>query len=349
MNRSELLKLLNSTNEQDEQTDKNNIHERVVLIDGLNLFFRNFSAINHLNNDLAHVGGLGGFIRSLNTLINVLQPTSVYVVFDGVGSTVNRKNLVPEYKSGRNISRITNWEVFESLEEEQDAKINQLVRLIHYLKCLPIKTISLDKVEADDVIAYLSNVLSNKHDSKVFIVSNDNDFVQCVTDKVTLYRPTEREHYFKKTVEQKFGVLVENFILYKILVGDQSDKIEGIKGLGAKGLLKKFPELAQRPISFEELIEISSQKHKDHVVYSRIVFDEKRLAVNYKVMNLNNPIMGDVEKEYLQEMILEDIPSLDTNKFMKFYNEDGLGNIIKTPEYTIKDTYKVLNSFKKEK
>ena len=76
--------------------------------------------------------------------------------------------------------------------------------------------------------------------------------------------------------------------------------MEGIKGLGAKGLLKKFPELAERPISFEELIEISAQKHKDHVVYSRVVFDEKRLAVNYRIMNLKNPIMDDVEKEYLE-------------------------------------------------
>jgi 5'-3' exonuclease len=346
MNKSELLKLLNSTSEQDEP-QQTNIHERVVLIDGLNLFFRNFSAINYLNQDLAHIGGLGGFIRSLNTLINTLQPTSLYVIFDGVGSSVNRKNLLPEYKSGRNLVRITNWEVFESLEEEQDAKVNQLVRLIHYLKCLPIKTISLDKVEADDVIAHLSNVLSNKHDSKVFIVSNDNDFVQCITDKVTLYRPTERELYNKKNVEQKFGVLVENFILYKILIGDQSDKVEGIKGLGAKGLLKKFPELAERPISFEELIEISVQKHKDHVVYSRVVFDEKRLAVNYRIMNLKNPIMDDLEKEYLEEVISEEVPTLNVEKFMKFYNEDGLGKILKTPEYTIKDTYKVLNSFKK--
>jgi 5'-3' exonuclease len=349
MNRDELLKLLNSTNELEEQTDEQpNVHERVMLIDGLNLFFRNFSAINYLNKDLAHIGGLGGFIRSLNTLINTIKPTAVYVIFDGIGSSVNRKNLLPEYKSGRNVSRITNWEVFENLEEENDAKVNQLVRLIHYLKCLPVKTISLDKVEADDVIAYLSNMLSNTYDSKVFIVSNDNDFVQCITDKVTLYRPTEREYYFKKSVKDKFGVLVENFILYKILMGDNSDKVEGIKGLGVKGLLKKFPELAERPVTFDELIEISSQKHKEHIVYSRVVFDEKRLAVNYRIMNLGNPIMDDIEKEYLNEVVLEDFPSLDIDKFIKFYNEDGLGKLITNPEYTIKDTYKVLNSFTKK-
>jgi hypothetical protein len=58
--------------------------------------------------------------------------------------------------------RITNWDSFDSLEDEHDSKIDQIVRLIHYLKCLPVKTLSLDKVEADDIIAYLSDILPKK-------------------------------------------------------------------------------------------------------------------------------------------------------------------------------------------
>jgi 5'-3' exonuclease len=158
MKKSELLNLLNQMDKQED--DSFNPHERVLLIDGLNLFFRNFAMMNFVNEQGVHIGGLGGFIRSLNSLINQIKPTSVYVVFDGMGSSVNRKNLLPEYKSGRNLVRITNWDSFDSLEDEHDSKIDQIVRLIHYLKCLPVKTLSLDKVEADDIIAYLSRYIA---------------------------------------------------------------------------------------------------------------------------------------------------------------------------------------------
>ena len=345
MNKNELLNLLNQMDKQEEGSA--NPHDRVLLIDGLNLFFRNFAMMNFVNEQGVHIGGLGGFIRSLNSLINQIKPTSVYVVFDGTGSSVNRKNLLPEYKSGRNLSRITNWDAFDSLEDEHDSKIDQIVRLIHYLKCLPVKTLSLDKVEADDIIAYLSNILPNKHNSQVFIVSNDKDFVQLVDEKVILFRPGDKEYYTKKMVKEKFGVLAENFILYKTLLGDQSDKVAGVKGLGEKGLLKKFPELAERVLTFQDIIEISAQKHKEHVVYSRVVFDMERLENNFRIMDLGNPLMDDVEKEYIEDITEELTPALNTQAFLLLYNEDGIGHMIKNPEFTINDTYKVLNSFTK--
>ena len=345
MNKNELLNLLNQMDKQEEGSASP--HDRVLLIDGLNLFFRNFAMMNFVNEQGVHIGGLGGFIRSLNSLINQIKPTSVYVVFDGTGSSVNRKNLLPEYKSGRNLVRITNWDSFDSLEDEHDSKIDQIVRLIHYLKCLPVKTLSLDKVEADDIIAYLSNILPNKHNSQVFIVSNDKDFVQLVDEKVILFRPGDKEYYTKKMVKEKFGVLAENFILYKTLLGDQSDKVAGVKGLGEKGLLKKFPELAERVLTFQDIIEISAAKHKDHVVYSRVVFDMERLENNFRIMDLGNPLMDDTEKEYIEDITEELTPALNTQAFLLLYNEDGIGHMIKNPEFTINDTYKVLNSFTK--
>jgi 5'-3' exonuclease len=345
MKKNELLNLLNQMDKQED--DSSGPHDRVLLIDGLNLFFRNFAMMNFVNEQGVHIGGLGGFIRSLNSLINQIKPTSVYVVFDGIGSSVNRKNLLPEYKSGRNLVRITNWDAFDSLEDEHDSKIDQVVRLVHYLKCLPVKTLSFDKVEADDIIAYLSNILPNKHNSQVFIVSNDKDFVQLVDEKVILFRPGDKEYYTKKLVKEKFGVLAENFILYKTLLGDQSDKVAGVKGLGEKGLLKKFPELAERVLTLQDIMEISVQKHKEHVVYSRVVFDMERLENNYRIMDLGNPLMDDIEKEYIEDVVEESTPTLNTQAFLLLYNEDGIGHMIKNPEFTINDTYKVLNSFTK--
>ena len=128
MDKKDLLKLLTNTKEND--TDMSG--RRILLLDGLNLFFRNFAMLNMVNPDGVHVGGLGGFFRSLGAMIRQTNPTEVYVVFDGVGSTTNRKNIIPEYKSGRNVTRV-NWEVFDDIEEEDTSKIEQIVRIIHYL------------------------------------------------------------------------------------------------------------------------------------------------------------------------------------------------------------------------
>ena len=319
MDKKDLLSLLdNLSEEQEETTFKRN--SRVLLIDGLNLFFRNFAMLNIVNSEGVHVGGLGGFLRSLGTLINQIQPTSVYVVFDGEGSTVNRKNLLPEYKSGRHQHRITNWDTFEDLDDEHDAKVDQIVRLIQYLKCIPVKTVALDKVEADDIIAYLSkHIVSLGSENKAFIVSSDKDFIQLTDEQITVYRPIEKDFYTKEVVMKKFGVLAENFIVYKTLMGDASDKIPGIKGLGAKKLAKLFPELGERPITLEEIIELSIDKHKEHVIYSRVVFDADILRRTYKIMDLHNPMMDDLEKEYLKELEASDLPVLNSEVFLRLY------------------------------
>ena len=345
MANSDLLKLLNNVVEENDTPSSP--YERVLLIDGLNLFFRNFAMLNIVNEHGVHVGGLGGFIRSLGSLINQIQPTSVFVVFDGIGSSTNRKNLLPEYKSGRNQHRITNWEVFEDLEDEDDAKINQIVRIAHYLKCLPVKTVAIDKAEADDIIAYYSDHLPKTYGSKVFIVSSDKDFVQLVNNNVIVYRPIEKEYYTKDTVKEKFNVLAENFILYKLLLGDNSDKVAGVKGLGAKGLFKKFPELSTDILTLDDLFEIAERKHTEHVIYARIAFERNRLEQNYKIMDLKNPLLDDNDKEFLQAFAESENIALNSEAFLRFYNDDGLGHLIKNVEFWVKDTFKVLNSFNK--
>ena len=261
MKHKELFKLLDEIQEEKEIPALKR-HDRVLVLDGLNLFFRNFAMLNMVNPDGVHVGGLGGFLRSLGALIRQIQPTSVYVVFDGAGSSTNRKNLLPEYKSGRNISRITNWEIFDDLDDEHNSKIDQIVRLIQYLKLLPVKTVAIDKVEADDIISVLSKKLEEKYNSNVFIVSSDKDFIQIVTDKTIVYRPMEKEYYTKNTVQEKFGVLTENFILQKTLLGDNSDKVPGVKGLGPKKLAKLFPELGEKPITLDDIFDISARSLK---------------------------------------------------------------------------------------
>jgi 5'-3' exonuclease len=345
MKHKELFSLLDDIQEdQEESTSKK--HDRVLILDGLNLFFRNFAMMNMVNPDGIHIGGLGGFFRSLGAMIRQTNPTSVYVVFDGAGSTVNRKNLISEYKGTRNLQRITNWEAFDNLEEEHDSKIDQIVRIIQYLKLLPVKTTILDKVEADDIIAVLAEKLVKKHNSTCFIVSSDKDFLQLVTDKIILYRPMEKEYYTPKVVEEKLGLLPKNFILYKTLLGDNSDNIKGIKGLGAKGIFKKFPELKTQELTLDDIFDISTRKFKDHVVYSRIVQDQSRIETNYKVMDLSIPMIEGKGIEHIDNLITEDFPDFNPEMFIQFYNEDKLGGMIRNLDIWLKDIFSQFKGYK---
>ena len=345
MKHKELFSLLDDIQEdQEESTSKK--HDRVLILDGLNLFFRNFAMMNMVNPDGIHIGGLGGFFRSLGAMIRQTNPTSVYVVFDGAGSTVNRKNLISEYKGTRNLQRITNWEAFDNLEEEHDSKIDQIVRIIQYLKLLPVKTTILDKVEADDIIAVLAKKLVKKHNSTCFIVSSDKDFLQLVTDKIILYRPMEKEYYTPKVVEEKLGLLPKNFILYKTLLGDNSDNIKGIKGLGAKGIFKKFPELKTQELTLDDIFDISTRKFKDHVVYSRIVQDQSRIETNYKVMDLSIPMIDGKGIEHIDNLITEDFPDFNPEMFIQFYNEDKLGGMIRNLDIWLKDIFSQFKGYK---
>jgi DNA polymerase-1 len=335
--KKDLLNLLNNIQEKGEELPQS---ERYLLIDGLNLFFRNFSAINAVNSNGVHIGGLGGFFRSLGALIRTIQPTQVYVVFDGPGSSNNRKNIIPEYKSARNVTRVTKHELFDNLEEEDDSKVDQIVRIIQYLTTLPVKTICLSRVEADDVIAYLSSTLPTKPEDRAFIVSSDKDYLQLVTEKVIVYRPIEKEYFTTDTVKEKFGVFPNNFLIYKLLMGDNSDGITGIKGLGAKKIFKLFPELATQNISFDNLLDIAEAKLKEHVVYARVLHDIKDLENKYRVMDLSNPMMSDKDKEYINEFVKNTQLKFHPNEFVKMCEEDQIGNLIRNTDFWVRDIFK---------
>jgi len=339
MKQKELFKLLDGIQEQGEETVQG---ERILFIDGLNLFFRNFAVMNMVNPDGVHIGGLGGFFRSLGAMIRQIDPTQVYVVFDGAGSANNRKNINPLYKSGRDLQRITNWDAFDDKQDEDDSKVDQMVRVIQYLKTLPVKTVSIDKVEADDIISYLSGVVINDPKDKAFIVSSDKDFIQLVNDNVIVYRPMEKEYYTEQTVIDKYKMSPKNFILHKTLLGDNSDKIKGVKGLGEKGLYKKFPELMERDMDLQDIFSICEAKFKDHVVYARVLQNMDEMENNYKIMNLDNPMLSNKEKEYLDKLVSSDVPPYLPEQFVSFYHQDKLGGMIRNVEFWVKDLFEKL-------
>ena len=298
------------------------LNSRVLLIDGLNTFLRAFTAIGWVNKDLSHIGGLTGFLRSLGYIIKLVRPTRVIVVFDGQGSSTNKRYIYPEYKANRGLNRVTNWDSFESQQDESEAITSQIVRLVYYLKTLPVDLISIDKIEADDVIGYIACKL----DGEVTIMSSDKDYLQLVSDRVSVYSPTKKKFYDRDLVLTEFGVTPKNFLTQKILLGDSGDNVPGVKGLGSKTMLKAFPELGtEEEISLDDILSKCEGKKK---IFESIKNYEFQLRINKRLMDLKDPNIPEEAIEEINSVLLEAKKAFHSQDFLDLYREDELGNSI---------------------
>jgi len=319
------------------------LNSKVLLIDSMNTFLRSFAMINHMNPSGAHIGGLTGFLKSIGFAIRHIKPTRVILIFDGNGSTTNKKNLYPEYKAHRKLQRITNWDGFDGKEDESASIENQMLRLVEYLKCLPIDLLSIDKIEADDVIGYITNKL----DGEVHIMSADQDFLQLVNDRVTVYSPIKKKFYTPKLVKEDYGLYPQNFINKKVLIGDNSDNIPGVKGLGPKKLVKLFPELETNiDVTLESLLAKSEELINEHGLYGNIVNFKKQLLINQQLMDLSNPDLPEDSLEEIEQVLTNEPNRLDKLHFIKLYNEDRLGNSIPNVEIWLNEIFSYLQVYK---
>lgn len=317
--------ILNNLKNKEPETQ----NSRVLLVDGLNLFLRSFCATNLTSLTGHHLGGLVGSMLSLGYAIKNINPTKVIICFDGPGGSNNRKNLYPEYKSNRGIHRLTKYNTFTSREEENESISNQLQRLIHYLQLLPLTLLSIDGLEADDKIAYLSEKYSKLKECKqVIIMSADQDFLQLTNDKIQIYSPTKKKIYKIDDVLAEYNIHPNNFLIMKTLMGDNSDNLPGINGLGPKKLEKLFPELIkEKTFSLNEVFE-KSQKN-DHKLFQTILERKKQCEINYTLMNLREYNISPENIELIEKSTQN---KFNKHLFLQIYYGDLLGESIKNVE-----------------
>lgn len=323
-----------------EQKEELNLDSRVLMVDSLNTFMRSFAVIQHMNKNLTPIGGLTGFLRSVGYAIDLVRPTRVILVFDGRGSSTNKRYIYPEYKANRGIKRITNWEHYESQEEESESITDQLVRLIQYLKHLPVDVVVIDKVEADDVIGYLAGI----YGKEVTILSSDRDYLQLVSDRVTVYSPTKKIFYNPSRVLSEYGVHPNNFLMQKMLLGDSGDNVPGVSGLGPKTLIKEFPDLAKEEIVDLETILERCEKGKKKCHTSILNF-KNQIKINKLLMDLTNPNIPDDDVQWLTEMLENPSKTFNSQEFIKLYEEDDLGASIKDPRSWLYNHFHQLSKY----
>lgn len=307
-----------------QQSAPRKVNDHILVIDALNTFFRNFTTTNLITPQGVHVGGMIGFLRSLGFLTRTFNPTRIVIVFDGQGSTAARKNINSDYKANRDINRITNWDIFDNKADESASMSDQIGRLIEYLQMLPVDMISMPKVEADDVIAYIAKEFG-KDNQKVTIVSSDKDFLQIVNNNVEVYAPTKKKVYNSAEVREEIGILPENYLVMKALLGDNSDNLSGVKGLGPKGIFKHFPDLVDKPgTDLEYVFEICEAGVEKTKVFQKILTSYDRVWQNYDLMNLMEPRLSDTQKVLILDL-MDGCPSqLNVMAFLLMLKQDNI-------------------------
>ena len=335
------LSILNQIKESGGEIDNEKPNDSVMLIDGMNLFIRVFSAIPTTNEDGVHVGGIVGFLRSLAFSINMIRPTRTIVVFDGKGGSNRRRKIFPQYKAGRKMSyRLNRANDYLTRDEEQRMMIRQLNRVVEYLECLPITIVNIENNEADDVIGYCTKHIFK--DNKSTILSTDKDFLQLVDKNTRLYSPTKKIMYDEDKVFEEYGIHPKNFLLYRMFDGDKSDGIPGVNGVGMKTLTKLFPFMkTEQKYTLDDIMR--SAKTQKNTICERIVESKDLLDMNRRLMDLDDSIITGHTRLKVKEIMERPIQRVIKHRFQKMFLEDKLYQALPNLNSWLATTFNRLN------
>ncbi len=211
-----------------------------LLVDGLNLFMRSFAAFPAMTSNGQQAGGIVGFISSLEKIMRETLPTQVIVVWESGGSS-RKRAIFSEYKQNRRPAKLNRF-YEDDIPDTVENRNWQLVTLTQVLKHLPICQIYVPDCEADDVIGYISRYRVGEN--RITIASSDRDFYQLLSERVQIFSIGSKRTVTHHTLLSEMSISAQNFCLAKSVVGDDSDNIPGVPGVGFKTLAKRLPKFA---------------------------------------------------------------------------------------------------------
>lgn len=322
--------------------------QNTLLVDGNALFKRAFAgAKDEYNSKGEHIGGVYQFLTLLRKLLTEDLYHRVYVFWDGNFSGKLRYDIYEPYKSGRG----KDYKNGTQPVDEEELKQRKLIW--EYLNELYVRQLKDEVIEGDDFIAYYC--LTKKPNEKVTICTNDRDMAQLISEDVRIYFLDLKNYVDNSNFISYFCYKLENAALIKTMIGDNSDTIKGIKGLGVKTLLTLFPELTERELSINEIISIAKEKQEERLknkqkplaVLGNIInsvtegVQGKRIyEINDKLVNLKRPMLTEDGIRELEQLIdgTLDSSGRDIKKVLMYMERDGLDKSIgevRYPEYLI--------------
>ena len=298
--------------------------KKLLIVDAQNQFMRSYIVNPTLSPNGDPMGGVVGFMQTLNKLCRQVRPDAFVVVWDGDGGSSKRRSKNKNYKAGRKPPKLNRWAQNMNPSEIHTNRIWQQVRCIEYVNETPIIQFRQPGVEADDVISYVKSMPTFKEWIKV-IVSSDKDFIQLLDDKTVLIRPTQGEILNHKRVVEQFSIHPRNFAIARSLVGDKSDNIDGIAGVGLKTVAKAFPFLSEnKDFYLNDIKEHSETSESKLSVYSKVVENYQKVCDNYSIMQLSTPLISVQCAQHINSTFREYKPLFNKTEINKMLSVDGI-------------------------
>ena len=252
--------------------------EKAILVDGNNLLFRSYYATAYTGNFMRNsegfpTNGLFGFVNMINKIISEEKPTYIAVAFD-VGKTF-RHEKYSEYKGGR--------------DETPDDLKKQFPVAKKILDAMGIKYLECPGYEADDIIGTLAKMVDIDDDFIATIISSDKDLLQLISNdvEVKLLKQKDFIRMNHDTFVETYGIEPIRMVDLKGLMGDSSDNIPGVKGIGEKTALKLLQKYVSVEGVYEHIDEISGAVKNKLVEGKDSAFASKEIATIYKDVPLN--------------------------------------------------------------
>lgn len=298
---------------------------RLLVIDALNMYFRAYIVDPSLSTNGQPIGGLKGFLKILQKLVREMSPDQVVICWDGAGGSRRRKSKNKNYKEGRSPIRLNRDIRFMSEGEEQQNKIWQQERLIEYLNNMPVIQLVLESVEADDIISYVVQDKKYRGWQKI-IVSSDKDFFQLCDSETIIYRPIQKQFVNRTTLLDDYKIHPKNFALARAMVGDKSDNLDGIRGVGLATVAKRFQFLSEeKSYLVEDIFDFCESTDSNLKIFTNILEGREMVSQNYRLMQLYSPSISPQGKMKIRYALDNFVPEFNQTGSKTMMIRDGFG------------------------
>jgi len=286
--------------------------KRILIIDALNMFYRGYIVDPSISTHGEPIGGVKGFLKSMQKIVRETTPDEVIICWDGEGGSLRRKGINKNYKAGRKPIRLNRNVRNLTEDEEMQNKVWQHIKIIEYLNELPVIQICVPGMEADDIIGFIVKNSAVKENQKI-IISSDKDFYQLCDDKTILIRPIQNQ-------------ILNAVALARAIEGDKSDNLSGIPGAGLKTIAKRFPFLLEeKSYTISDIVDSCMDQEKPLKIHTNILEGVDRIKENYRMMQLSVPTMSPDTIQQIEAKVKPGLREFNKTEILRMMIDDGMG------------------------
>lgn len=292
-----------------------------MIIDAQNLFIRSWAAYPTMNKNGEQMGGCVGFLKSMQRITREIQPSQIYIVWEGGGSQRRRK-LYSEYKMGRKPEKLNRF-YGDDIPDSEENKRHQLITLLGMLKSVPVCQVYVSDCEGDDTVAHLCSGPFRGEDK--IIVSSDKDMYQLLNDKTRIYSLHKKKIVTAEDIFDEFRIRTHNFAIAKAICGDSGDNVPGVKGIGFKKVSSKIPILGgDQAVILQDVIDYCQAHVDESIIYRRIMDSVEDVKRNWKLVHLDGSMLSGDQVSKVQYVINTFEPKADRMGLIRALVKEGI-------------------------